>query len=63
MVTGDGRVNKGVQEILNFTNIKKVSKKEFLEKNFENPVYCNLDTKDYATLHFRHRRLCYVTAY
>ena len=48
LITGDGRVNKGVQEILNFTNIKKVSKKEFLEKNFENPVYCNLDTKDYV---------------
>ena len=49
LVTGDGRVNKGVQEVLKFTNIKKVSTKEFLEKNFENPVYCNLDTKDYVT--------------
>jgi len=49
LVTGDGRVNKGVQEVLKFTNIKKVSKKEFLEKDFENPVYCNLDTKDYVS--------------
>mgnify|MGYP000934667369 CR=1 FL=1 len=48
LVTGDGRVNKGVQEVLKFTNIKKVSPKEFLEKNYENPVYCNLDTKDYV---------------
>ena len=48
LVTGDGRVNKGVQEVLKFTNIKKVSKKEFLERDFENPVYCNLDTKDYV---------------
>ena len=49
LITGDGRVNKGVQEVLKFTNIKKVSKKEFLEKDFENPVYCNLDTKDYVS--------------
>ena len=49
LVTGDGRVNKGVQEVLKFTNIKKVSKKEFLERDFENPVYCNLDTKDYVS--------------
>ena len=49
LVTGDGRVNKGVQEVLKFTNVKKVSTKEFLEKNFENPVYCNLDTKDYVS--------------
>ena len=32
LVTGDGRVNSGVQEVLKFTNIKKVSPKEFLEK-------------------------------
>ncbi len=49
LVTGDGRVNKGVQEVLKFTNIKKVSKKAFLERDFENPVYCNLDTKDYVS--------------
>jgi len=48
LVTGDGRVNKGVQEVLKFTNIKKVSPKDFLEKNYENPVYSNLDTKDYV---------------
>lgn len=48
LVTGDGRVNKGVQEVLKFTNIKKISSEEFLENNFEYPVYCNLDTKDYV---------------
>jgi alanine dehydrogenase len=37
-----------VQEVLKFTNIRKVSSKEFLEQNFEHPVYCNLDTKDYV---------------
>ena len=47
MITGDGRVNRGVQEVLKYTNIKKISPKEFLDKKFEYPVFCNLDTKDY----------------
>ena len=48
LVTGDGRVNNGVQELLKYTNIKQVSDKEFLTSNFEYPVYCNLETKDYV---------------
>ena len=48
LVTGDGRVNNGVQELLKYTNIKQVSDKEFLKSNFEYPVYCNLETKDYV---------------
>ena len=32
LITGDGRVNSGVQEILKYTNINQVSFKEFLEK-------------------------------
>ena len=48
LITGDGRVNRGVQEVLEFTNIKKISPKEFVENNYQNPVYCNLDTKDYV---------------
>ena len=48
LVTGDGRVNKGVQEILKYTNIKQVSKAEFLKSNFDYPIYCNLETKDYV---------------
>ena len=47
LVTGDGRVNKGVQEVLKYTNIHKVSPKEYLESTFPHPVFCNLDTKDY----------------
>ncbi len=50
LVTGDGRVNKCVQEILKYTNIKQVSKEEFLKSNFEYPVYCNLETNDYVIL-------------
>ncbi len=49
LVTGDGRVAKGVIELLNQTNIKAVSKKDFLEKKFDQPVFCNLETKDYVT--------------
>ena len=49
LVTGDGRVAKGVIELLNLTNIKAVSKKEFLEKKFDPPIFCNLETKDYVT--------------
>ena len=49
LVTGDGRVAKGVIELLNQTNIKSVSKKDFLEKKFDQPIFCNLETKDYVT--------------
>ncbi len=49
LVTGDGRVAKGVIELLNLTNIKAVSKKDFLEQKFDQPIFCNLETKDYVT--------------
>ena len=49
LVTGDGRVSKGVIELLNQTNIKAVSKKDFLEKKFDQPIFCILETKDYVT--------------
>ena len=49
LVTGDGRVSKGVIELLNQTNIKAVSKKDFLKKKFDQPIFCNLETKDYVT--------------
>ncbi len=47
LVTGDGRVAKGVIEVLKKTNIKEVSKEKFLNDNFDNPIFCNLETKDY----------------
>ena len=49
LVTGDGRVYRGVQEILKYTNIKKIPKIEYLYENYDYPVYCNLETKDYIT--------------
>ena len=48
LVTGDGRVAKGVIEVLRQTNIKEVSKEKFQNDNFDNPVFCNLETKDYV---------------
>ena len=48
LVTGDGRVNKGVQELLEHTNIKKISPQSYLNETFQHPVYCNLETKDYV---------------
>ena len=48
LITGDGRVAKGVLELLQFTNIKQVSKNDFINKNFDGPVFCNLKTSDYV---------------
>ena len=48
LVTGDGRVANGVIEVLRQTNIKEVSKEKFQNDNFDNPVFCNLETKDYV---------------
>jgi len=43
-VTGGGRVAKGAFEILDAANIKKVSPKEFLNQNFNEAVYTQLDS-------------------
>ena len=49
LVTGDGRVNRGVLEMLNHTNITEISKKDYLSKDYNTPVFCNLKTADYVT--------------
>ncbi len=49
LVTGDGRVNRGVLEMLNHTNITEISKEDYLLKNYDIPVFCNLKTADYVT--------------
>ena len=49
LVTGDGRVANGVLELLENTNIKQVSKEDFLFKDFDKSVYCNLKTGDYVS--------------
>ena len=48
LVTGDGRVAKGVIEVLKETNIKEVSKEVFKNNDFDIPIFCNLETKDYV---------------
>jgi len=47
ILTGSGRVSKGAEEILNKLNIKKVSKEDFLNKDFISPVYTSLTAVDY----------------
>ncbi|HEX8547264.1 MAG TPA: NAD(P)-dependent oxidoreductase [Cytophagaceae bacterium] len=51
VLTGSGRVSKGVEEVLELLKIKKVEPKEFLSEKFEQPVYCNPKSSDY----YRHK--------
>ncbi len=47
LITGDGRVAKGVLELLKETNFIQVSKEEFLNSKINKPTFCNLQTSDY----------------
>lgn len=47
VLTGSGKVAHGAKEILDHLKIKQVGVKTFLEKNFEEPVFCMLDVADY----------------
>ena len=47
LLTGKGRVGSGVREILDFMKIKEVSVSDYLEKEFNYPVYTNIDVLDY----------------
>jgi alanine dehydrogenase len=47
IVTGNGRVGRGALEIIEALQLRKVSKEDFLNKNFDEPVYVHLDTMDY----------------
>ena len=46
VVTGEGRVGNGATETLDLMRIKRISPKEFLEKNFNEPVYTQLGVKE-----------------
>lgn len=48
VLTGSGRVGKGAAEVLDSMEIRKVKPKEFLEENFNEPVYTQLICNDYA---------------
>ena len=49
LITGDGRVAKGVLELLKYTNLKKISKKDYIEKKIHESVFCHLKTSDYVS--------------
>ncbi len=47
VLTGFGRVGHGAQEIMELLPIKEVSPNEFLNENFNEPVYAHLEVEDY----------------
>ena len=47
IVTGMGRVGKGIIEIIKKLDIKQVSVEQFLNNCFDEPVYVHLNTMDY----------------
>jgi len=48
VLTGKGSVSSGAKEILIDANIKEVSKEDYLNKEFDYPVFINLGCSDYA---------------
>jgi saccharopine dehydrogenase (NAD+, L-lysine forming) len=46
-LTGGGRVSKGVMEVLLGMNIKKVTPHAFINEEFDFPVFCQLNIRDY----------------
>ncbi len=47
LLTGKGRVGNGAREMIDAMHIKKVSVEEYLEKQFNEAVYCQIDVLDY----------------
>jgi saccharopine dehydrogenase (NAD+, L-lysine forming) len=47
-LTGNGRVANGAIDTLSALRIRKVTPFEFLNGTFKEPVYCQLNTKDYV---------------
>lgn len=48
LVTGDGRVGNGAMETIARTNAVKVSPEDFLNKQFDVPVVCQIGPADYV---------------
>jgi len=46
-ITGGGRVARGAMEVMHGAGIKRVSPSEFIEKEFNGPVFTQLNTRDY----------------
>ena len=47
LLTGRGRVGNGAKEMLDAMNLRKVSVSEYLEHQFNEPVYCQIDASEY----------------
>ncbi|MBS1651567.1 MAG: alanine dehydrogenase [Bacteroidetes bacterium] len=47
-LTGGGRVANGAIETLSYLRIRKVTPEEFLSNSFREPVYCQLNPRDYV---------------
>jgi alanine dehydrogenase len=47
VVTGTGKVGNGAKEILDAMKIKEVSVENYLTKNYDKPVYTQIDVLDY----------------
>jgi alanine dehydrogenase len=47
VLTGAGRVGRGAMETLDSAGIRKVNPHDFLNKNFDEPVYVQLSSADY----------------
>lgn len=47
VLTGWGRVGNGAREVIDLLPIKEVTPSEFLEEQFDGPIFTHLDTEDY----------------
>ena len=47
LLSGKGRVGSGTKEVLDFLKIKQVSPNDFVDKEFDQAVYTNIDVLDY----------------
>ena len=47
LLTGRGRVGNGAKEMLDAMGLKKVTVEDYLEEQFEEPVYCQIDASEY----------------
>jgi len=45
--TGKGNVAKGSMEVLKLANIKQISIKDYLNKKYDEAVFCNISTREY----------------
>ena len=47
VITGTGKVGNGIKEVLDAIKIKEISVENYLEKNYSQPVYTQIDVLEY----------------